>query len=64
MILLEQFLEMLAALGVDTPLLFGDHPAPCEVLVNLAVQLLAVGDDDEGPVSRQLAQHLLGEKVV
>jgi hypothetical protein len=33
-----------------------------EVLVDLVVQVLAVGDDHEGPVAGQLAQHLLGEE--
>ena len=46
----QQLPQVLAAfrLGVT----FGHYPGRGEVLVNLAVQLLPVGDDHEGPVAR------------
>ena len=37
-------------------------PAASEGLVDLLVQLVAVGDDHEGPVAGELAQDLLGEE--
>ena len=43
-------------------LLFGDRSGIGEILVDLVVELLPVGDDDEGPVAGNLTQHLLGEE--
>ncbi len=53
---------MFPAPGADV--FFGlDHRAGSgKVLVDLVVQVGAVGDDHEGPVADQLAQHLLGEQ--
>ena len=51
---------MLAAFRLGAA--FGHHPGRGEVLVDLPVQFLPVGDDHKGPVARHLAQHLLGEE--
>ncbi len=53
---------MRTALRPDALLRLGDDPAAGKPLVDLVVQIKAVGDDDEGPVTRQLAQNLLGEE--
>ena len=60
MILGQQLPEVLAARRLG--LLLGDGAAGHELLVDLIVQLVAVGDDDEGPVARQRAQDLLREE--
>ena len=61
-VFLEQLLQVLPALGPDAFFRLGDGAHPGEVLVDLVVQIVAVGDDHEGPVAGQLAQHLLGEE--
>ena len=59
-ILGEQAAEVLAAFRLGTA--FGHYSRRGEVLVNLPVQFLPVGDHHKGPVARYLAQHLLGEE--
>ena len=59
-ILREQLAQVLAAFRLGAA--FGHHPRRGEVLVNLPVQFLSVGDHHEGPVARNLAQHLLGKE--
>ena len=60
MILRQQLPEVLAARRLG--LLLGDGATGHELLVDLIVQLVAVGDDDEGPVAGQRAQDLLREE--
>ena len=50
---------MLAAVGLAV---LGDDAGVAEVLVDLVVQLVPVGDDDEGPVAGDLPQDLLREE--
>src|SRR5208337_3665495 len=59
-ILGEQLPQVLAAFRLCTA--FGDYPRRREVLVNLAVQFLPVGDHHKGPVARYLTQHFLCEE--
>ena len=59
-ILCEQLPQMFAAFRLGAA--FGHHPRRGEILVNLPVQFLPVGDHHEGPVARHLAQHLLGKE--
>ena len=41
---------------------FGDSPSIGKVLVNLVIEFLPVGDDEECPVAGIFPQHLLGEE--
>ena len=62
MVFPEELAQVLAAAGTDARLRLSHRARVGEVLVDLLVEFLAVGDDQEGPVARQLAQHLLGEE--
>ena len=55
----KQLLQMLAAVGLA---LLGDGPRVAEVLVDLVVEVVPVGDDEERPVAGHLPQHLLREE--
>ena len=55
----QQLLQVLAAVGLA---LLGHGPGVAEVLVDLVVQVVPVGDDQERPVARHLAQHLLARR--
>ena len=58
----QQLLQMLRAVGLHPFLRLRDRAHAGEVLVNLVVQFLPVGHDHERPVAGHLAQHLLGEE--
>ena len=59
----QQLPQVRAAGGVAlVPLARGDGAASLEGLGDLVVQLRPVGHHDEGPVTRDLAQDLLGEE--
>ena len=60
----QEHFQTLAAGGSNCPLGFGDCAGSREILIDLAVEFIAVGDDDKGPIARQLAQHLLGENSI
>ncbi len=62
-VLAKELAEMLGRLSVDV-LARGEDARVGEVLVELVVELLPVGDLDEGPVAGQLAQDLLREPQV
>src|SRR5690349_8182872 len=53
---------MLTASGVNRTFGLGDGAGGGEGLVDLAVELLAVGDDEEGPGAGEFAQDFLGEE--
>ena len=55
----EQLLQVFTAIGLT---LFGHGSRAAEVLVNLVVEIIAVGDNKKCPVARHLSQNLLGEK--
>ncbi len=61
-LLSQQLLELLATARVNRALVLGDGSGGGEGLVDLAVELLAVGDDEEGPDASQFAQDFLGEE--
>ena len=61
-VLPQELAQVLAAARPDAALRLGDRARVGEVAVDLLVELLPVGDDQEGPVARQLAQDLLGEE--
>jgi hypothetical protein len=60
MVLAQQATQRRGAVGLG--LLLGHGADVDEVLVDLIVQLLPIGDDDEGPAAGPLAQHLLREE--
>ena len=61
-ILREQLLQVLRAVGSHAFFRLRDRANAGEVLVKLIVQFVAVGDAHERPVARNLPQHLLREE--
>ncbi len=55
----EQHAEVLAALGAHLLLGFGEHAGPGKGLVDLVVEIDAVGNNQERPVAFKSALHLL-----
>ena len=58
----QQLLQMFGTLGPDPVFLLNHGSRGGEIPVNLAVQIFAVGDDEERPVAGELPQNLLGEE--
>src|SRR6185369_15936193 len=59
-VFLQKLLQVLTILGLH--LVFSDRPCRSELLVDLAVQLLAIRHDQEGPVACDLPEDLLRKK--
>ena len=62
--LIQHPLQALAAVGPDPLFVFEHGSGVGEVPVDLAVQVLTVGDDHERPVAGNLSQHLLEKKTI
>jgi hypothetical protein len=58
----QQLGEMLAARRSARVAVVVHHAAPGKGLVDLRVQVVAVGEDQKGEVAAQLAMHLAGEE--
>ena len=61
LVLTQERFQMRTARGTALVLVVVDNPAPCERLVDLRVQLVAVGQDQEGEITAELAVHLARE---
>src|SRR5205823_5198765 len=62
MIRSQQLFEVFAILGPYLLFRLRHSPNAGERLVNLVIEIVAVGHNHKGPVTRNLSQHLLGKE--
>ena len=62
MIVAQQLLEVFAAGGAHGFFRLGDDARAREVLVDLPIEIVAIGDDEERPVAGHFAMNLLREE--